>query len=206
MAAGDGDGGRHPPPRPDHRQPEGRRPGGRSHAVGRKECRYASLNARVSCSRSRRWAPWTSLVSRCARRYFAPPRTCCPKVQILSRAVSPKRTTVAPSGDATKGDRFIRRALAVALHDADDVVHDARHSTLSACRLRPAAPGPAGTVVSGMMPPATTGAGHALGAEQRTTSGTSSRWLPDRIDRPMMSTSSSRATAAICSGVSRMPW
>ncbi len=37
------------------------------------------------------------------------------------------------------------------------------------------------------------------------TSGTSSRWLPDRIDRPTTSGSSSRADAAICAGVSRMP-
>ena len=38
-----------------------------------------------------------------------------------------------------------------------------------------------------------------------TTAGTSSRWLPDRIDRPTRSGSSSRATAAIWAGVRRMP-
>jgi len=35
--------------------------------------------------------------------------------------------------------------------------------------------------------------------------GTSWRWLPDRTERPITSGSSSRAEAAICSGVRRMP-
>ena len=38
------------------------------------------------------------------------------------------------------------------------------------------------------------------------TSGTSSRWEPERMDSPTMSTSSSRAAATIWAGVSRIPW
>src|SRR5262249_16599035 len=56
------------------------------------------------------------------------------------------------------------------------------------------------------MPPTTTGASTARSRRSRTVSGTSSRCEPERIDRPTTSTSSSPAAAAICSGVSRMPW
>ena len=41
---------------------------------------------------------------------------------------------------------------------------------------------------------------------RRSTSGTSSACAPERIDRPTQCTSSATAAAAICSGVSRMPW
>ena len=55
------------------------------------------------------------------------------------------------------------------------------------------------------MPPTTTGALTPSASRHASTSGTSSRWLPDRIDRPITSTSSSRAVAAMWLGVSRMP-
>ncbi len=59
---------------------------------------------------------------------------------------------------------------------------------------------------SGMIPPTTTGASTPASCRAATSSGTSSRCLPDKMDMPIRSTSSSRALATIWGMVERMPW
>ena len=61
------------------------------------------------------------------------------------------------------------------------------------------------TSCSGMMPPTTTGAVTPSLRSASMTAGISSRWEPDRIDRPITCTPSCSAEAAIWAGVMRIP-
>ncbi len=72
-----------------------------------------------------------------------------------------------------------------------------------------ATPKPRSTAASasGMIPPTTTGTSTTPAARSpSSTSGTSERCDPDRIDSPTRWTSSATAAATISAGVSRIPW
>ena len=108
---------------------------------------------------------------------------------------------------ARRQARRLRRRCALG-DEVGDLAHDPVQvevlRRVDARRRRPRRGGAASA--GGMIPPTITGASTPGSRSSSTDAGTSSRCEPERIERPITSTSSWTAEAAICSGVRRMPW